>query len=142
MPTEVGLGLRFEFLEDVLARIRAGESLGIDVLEVAPENFMRRGGYLPSSLEEIAAAVPVLSHGLTMDFGGTDALDSAYLEELRSFTKKHRFPFHSDHLCFSAGGGRVFHDLLPLPLFRETVTNAVERIREVRDRLGLPVAIE
>jgi hypothetical protein len=36
----------------------------------------------------------------------------------------------------------MLHDLLPLPFTREAVDVAVARIREARDRLELPVALE
>jgi len=139
----VGLGLRFDFLEELLALCRAREKLAnVDFFEVSPENFMRRGGYLPASLEVVQASYPVLSHGLTMDFGGIDPLDPAYLRELRAFVARTKVAFHSDHLCFSGAGGRVFHDLLPMPLFRETAQHVAERVKRVRDAIGVPIALE
>ncbi|MFO0619214.1 MAG: DUF692 domain-containing protein [Polyangiaceae bacterium] len=139
----VGLGLRFDFLEDVLELCRAGERIpNVDFFEVAPENFMRRGGYLPASLETVQAVYPILSHGLTMDFGGVDPLDGAYLRELRAFVARSKATFHSDHLCFSGAGGRVFHDLLPLPLFRATAQHVAERAMRARDAVGVPIALE
>lgn len=142
-PLRLGLGLRFEFLEDVLALCRAGEKLAnVDFFEVAPENFMRRGGYLPASLELVQASYPVLSHGLTMDFGGVDPLDPAYLRELRAFVARTKVGFHSDHLCFSGMGGRVFHDLLPMPLLRETARHVAERAMRARDAIGVQIALE
>src|SRR5438445_666940 len=47
----VGLGLRWEFLDELLHRCPSA----IDFLEISPENYMRRGGYYPAALECDAA---------------------------------------------------------------------------------------
>src|SRR5208282_409959 len=41
-----------------------------------------------------------------------------------------------------AEGGRILHDLLPLPLKQSTVTRMADRIRRARDVLKVPLAIE
>ncbi len=43
LPNGVGLGLRWEFLEEVLD----GPPLDVAFFEVSPENYMRRGGFTP-----------------------------------------------------------------------------------------------
>jgi uncharacterized protein (UPF0276 family) len=139
----VGLGLRFEMLDRLLEIFGAGEMPpGVDFFEVSPENFMRRGGYLARVVDAVEERYPILSHGLTMSFGGVDPIDRGYLEELRRFLRRVGAPFHSDHLCFSGGEGAVFHDLFPVPLFHETVRNTSRRLKEVSSILEVPVAIE
>jgi len=139
----VGLGLRFEMLDDVLARVRAGTSLGcVGFFEVAPENYMRRGGFVPAALEEIAEHLPILSHGLTLSVGGLDPFDAGYLRELGAFVRRYRAPFHSDHLCLTGIGGRVSHELLPLPQTMAAAAHVAQRIREAEERLSVPVVIE
>jgi uncharacterized protein (UPF0276 family) len=138
----VGLGLRWDFLDDVLERIDRGEPLGVPFFELAPENYMRRGGFVAHALERVAAATPVLSHGLTLGLGDLEPFDAAYLGELAAFLRRVEAPFHSDHLCFGGVGGAVLHDLLPLPFTREAAAHAARRAREVEDRLGVPFAIE
>jgi hypothetical protein len=154
----VGLGLRWEFLSDVLEALdasaappegapeepeRAPDPLGsVDFFEISPENYMRRGGYYPSALDRVRAARPILSHGLTMNVGGVDPFDAAYMSELRGFLDRLKPPFHSDHLCFSGMGGRMLHDLLPLPLTGAAAIHAAARVREAQDRLERPMAVE
>ncbi|MDI1444671.1 DUF692 domain-containing protein [Polyangium sp. 6x1] len=139
----VGLGLRFDFLDDVLARVEADAPLGpARFFEVAPENYMRRGGFVPAALERIAARFPLLSHGLSMSLGGLDPFDDAYMRELAAFTRRFGVPFHSDHLCFSGFGGRMAHELLPLPLTQGAAAYVATRLREAEDRLGLPMVVE
>jgi uncharacterized protein len=137
----VGLGLRWEFLDELVDR-SAGEKLPIDFLEIAPENYMRRGGRHPEALRALAGRFPLLSHGLTMSLGGVDPLDAQYLVELAAFLRDVRSPWHSDHLCFGAFGGRILHDLLPLAFKEATVARVADRIKRARDALRVPLAVE
>lgn len=116
--------------------------LAVDFFEISPENYMRRGGFVPAVLDEVAARWPVLTHGLTMSLGGVDPIDDGYLASLKSLLDRVDPPFHSDHLCFGGHGGRLVHDLLPLPFIEEAVKNVASRSRLVRDKIDRPVAIE
>lgn len=139
----VGLGLRWEFLDDVLAAHEEGRALpGVSFFEISPENYMRRGGYFPAAIERLRERYGFLTHGLTLSLGAVDPFDPEYLDELRAFVARTGSPFHSDHLCFSGSGGRILHDLLPLPLSRAAAAHAAARIREASGRLGLPLAVE
>lgn len=146
----VGLGLRWEFLDDVLQVIADGGSLGgpppglgpIRFFEISPENYMRRGGYFPEALDRIGASVPLLTHGLTLSVGGIDPFDDAYLSELGRFLDRIDPPFHSDHLCFCGVEGRMLHDLLPLPFTPAAAVHTAARLREVSERLERPMVIE
>jgi uncharacterized protein (UPF0276 family) len=142
--TGVGLGLRWQFLDEVLAVLNdaAASPLPVDFFEVAPENYMRRGGYFPAMLARVAERFPLLSHGLTMSIGSVDPLDGVYLAELRRFLDRFALPFHSDHLCFTGAGGVQAHDLLPLPFTREAARHATRRVRAARDRIERPLAME
>lgn len=139
----VGLGLRFAFLDEVIEAIDAETPLsGVAFFEVSPENYMRRGGHVPAAVERVAEQYRFLTHGLTLSVGGLDPFDPAYMGELKRFIARAGSPFHSDHLCFSGAGGRVLHDLFPLPLTRASAIHVAERITEARDLLGVPIAIE
>lgn len=154
----VGLGLRWEFLDDVLEAIAetpldaaAEEELlsgqrervrSIPFFEISPENYMRRGGYFPAALERVRAARPLLTHGLMMSIGGIDPFDAGYMRHLRGFVDRIDPPFHSDHLCFCGVDGRALHDLLPLPLTRASAAHAATRVRQAQEALGRPMAVE
>jgi uncharacterized protein (UPF0276 family) len=140
----VGIGLRWEFLDDLMQRIEGGR-IGVgDVpfFEVAPENYMRRGGYIPEALEFVAANFPLVSHGLHMSIGSVTPFREEYFAQVKAFLHRFELPWHSDHLCFSGVDGRALHDLLPLPLTETAAVHAAARVREARDRLGVPMAIE
>lgn len=103
---------------------------------------MGRGGRYPEALEVLRSRFPIVTHGLTMSLGGVDPLDAGYLADLAAFAHDVQTPWHSDHACFGAEGGRILHDLLPLPFKQSTVLRLADRIRRARDVLKVPLAIE
>jgi hypothetical protein len=134
----VGLGLRWDFLEEVVD----GAPLPIDFFEVSPENYMRRGGYYPEQLSRLRERYPLLTHGLTLSIGGAAEPEAAYLNELRREIARVGSPFHSDHLCFSSAGPLVLHELLPLQQTRAVVARIADRVRRVEDAIGVPLSLE
>ncbi len=139
--TGVGLGLRWELLPEILAA-SAEELAALRFLEVAPENYMRRGGYFPRALARVAEIRPITTHGLTMSLAGSDAFDGAYFAELRSFLAVFGPGWHSDHLSFSSMDGTQLHDLLPPAITPGNAKRIAARIREAAERLERPLAIE
>jgi uncharacterized protein (UPF0276 family) len=111
-------------------------------LELHPENYVLRGGRFRHLLEQARERFPLVTHGLTMGFGAVEPAEDAYVRPLRAFLHDIGAPWHSEHLCFSGADGVMLHDLLPVPFTREGVQTAVARIREARDRLELPIALE
>jgi uncharacterized protein len=138
----VGLGLRWDFLDDLVDRTSGEARVPVEFLEISPENYMRRGGAQPSVLAWLAERYPVVTHGLTMSLGGSDPLDDGYLRDLRATLHALGTPWHSDHLCVGAVGGRALHDLLPVSFKRAAVQRIADRIRRARDAIGVPLAIE
>ncbi len=141
-PTGVGLGLRGAFLEAAAGGALDGR---VAFVEVAPENYMHRGGPHPRRFAQVAERLPVVTHGLMMSLGSSDPLDLEYVRNLRGFIAglPASFPrWHSDHLCFSGLDGALMHDLLPLPHTGDSVRHVAARIREVADRLEVPMAFE
>jgi uncharacterized protein len=134
----VGLGLRWPLLDDLLA----SPPPEVGWLEIAPENYMHRGGRFADGLARCRERWPIVTHGLCLSLGGFDPLDGAYLRELRAFVESVGTPWHSDHLCFGAVDGVALHDLLPLPFHEASVRRVVERVRRAQDALGLPLAVE
>lgn len=133
----VGLGLRWDFVDELLAT-----KPHVDFLEISPENYMGRGGYYDEALERARDHWPIVTHGLTMSLGGTDPLRADYLAGLAEFMDRVKSPWHSDHLCFSTFGGVVLHDLLPIPFKKEEVARVADRIKRAQDAIGRPMAVE
>ncbi|HMI86785.1 MAG TPA: DUF692 domain-containing protein [Polyangiaceae bacterium] len=134
----VGLGLRSALVENIIER----PPPELSFLEVAPENYMRRGGLYLASLNACAQRWPIVTHGLTMSLGGVDPLPAEYLATLASFVRRVSTPWHSDHLCFTVAGGVVTHELLPLPFTAEAVEHVAVRVMRAQDALGIPMAVE
>ncbi len=134
----VGLGLRWDFLEELLARPRAT----LPFVELSPENYLRRGGYYPAALWRARELWPTLTHGLTMSVGGTDPFDDAHFSALKALLDRLGAPFHSEHLCWSGTRDNMLHELLPLPFTDEAVRHVGRRVREAAARLERPVALE
>jgi uncharacterized protein (UPF0276 family) len=137
-PRGIGLGYRQAIAERTL-QARAPE---LSWLEIHPENYVERGGRFRHMLEAAAERFPIVTHGLSLGFGEVEPFEPRYVRGLRDLLHRLRVPWHSEHLCFTGQGGVMLHDLMPLPHTREAVQTAVERIRELRDRLELPVALE
>ncbi len=138
-PTGVGLGLRGAFLHEIFEGAADGK---VAFLEVAPENYMHRGGRVPKRLQAIAERIPIITHGLMMSLGGTDPFDEAYFSELKTFVDRYDTPWHSDHLCWSGLDGALLHDLLPVPFTSDAAQRVAARVVEARDRLERPMAVE
>lgn len=134
----VGVGLRKDFVHDV-AQNPIPE---ISFFEIAPENYIDRGGKLLDSFEAIASHVPIRAHGLSLSIGGNEELDWAYLKKLKTFLRRYKIAGFSDHLCLSSHDAHQFHDLIPLPFTREAMRHVAERARTVQDFLEMPFALE
>lgn len=138
-PTGVGLGLRPGFLAQVDEGAADGQ---VPFWEISPENHVARGGARPARLARIAGRFPLLSHGLSLSLGGLDPLDADFLATLRPFLERVAAPWHSDHLCFCGDGGRMLHELMPLPWTAASARRVAARVREVQDRLERPMLVE
>ncbi len=134
----IGLGLRWELIDELVRELPTA----IDFLEIAPENYIRRGGHIAAQLETLAARYPLLTHGLTMSLGGLDPLDVEYMRSVRDFVALVKSPWHSDHLCFSSSKGRMLHDLLPPRMTKESATRIAGRVKQAEDTLGVKMAVE
>lgn len=138
-PTGVGLGLRSKFA----ARVAAGAAEGrVAFFEVAPENYIERGGKWPALLERIAERHPLITHGLTLSLGGSDPLDEDYLARVREFCDRYGGAWHSDHLCFSGHDATRLHDLLPVPFTAASASRIATRVRQAAAAIGKPMLVE
>lgn len=134
----VGLGLRHDLADEMFERMPEE----IDWVEIHPENYVARGGAFAQNLERALERWAVLPHGLSLCLGTTSGYDPAYVKQLRALLDRIDAPFYSDHLCFGGIDGSYLHDLLPLPFNDESVDNVAERVKELSDGIGRPVAVE
>jgi uncharacterized protein len=123
------------------AAARGGE-IAVDWLELITENFMVPGGQPLAVLEDVCSQYPIAFHGVSMNLGGTDPLDQAYLGKLQDLVSRYQPLFISDHLCWTRHGGHHLHDLLPLPYVDDVVDHVASRIASVQDFLGRQILVE
>ena len=138
MEGKVGLGLRRDIADEIIeSRI-----LTPDFLEFAPENWMGLGGYWNRIRQKAVDRYPVTCHGLSLSLGSAEELDWKFIGELRSFLDENRVKIFSEHLSYTKSRNAHLYDLLPIPFRKDAVDHVVDRIRQVQDFLGRPLAIE
>ena len=133
-----GLGLRPPHYASLLA----GDAGVVDWLEIVSENFMVEGGRPLAMLDQIAERWPLAMHGVSLNIGGSDPLDSDYLQALATLAKRVRPALLSDHLCWSRHHGVQLHDLLPLAHDEASLRHVAGRVRQVQDALGRQLVLE
>ncbi|MFT5710077.1 MAG: hypothetical protein ACI8QT_000767 [Halioglobus sp.] len=132
-----GLGLRRALLGPLLT---ADQGV-VDFLEVAPENWIGVGGRFGKQFREIAERYTITLHGLSLDIGGPDPIDTELVRSVRQFMTSINAPFYSEHLSYCAADGHLY-DLLPIPFTEEAVHYVAARVRQVQDIIGMPLILE
>jgi uncharacterized protein (UPF0276 family) len=133
----VGIGLRTPHYAQVLER---RPPLGF--LEVHSENFFGDGGAPLAWLERFRGAYPLSLHGVGLSLGSADGLDERHLAKLEALVRRFDPVLVSEHLSWSAIGGRHANDLLPLPYTEEALALVIERVERVQERLGRTILLE
>ena len=135
-----GVGLREPHFAHLMRTDPA--AWGVDWFEILSENFLDHRGYAAHVLERVAAARPVVMHGVSLSIGSADPLDPAYLDKLADLAERVRPAWISDHLCWTGIAGTNSHDLLPMPLTEASLGHVTARVKAVQDRLGRPLILE
>jgi uncharacterized protein (UPF0276 family) len=133
-----GLGLRSEHY----VAFEAAAQPRVDWLEILSENYMLPGGAPLWHLERIRRDFPMVMHGVSLNIGGTDALNRDYLRDLKALVQRVQPGWVSDHLCWTVTQCVNLHDLLPLPYTEETLRHVCDRVQQVQDFLGRRLVIE
>jgi uncharacterized protein len=133
----LGVGLRGQHAREIL---RTRPALGF--LELLTENHLDTDAHRGELTDELAAAYPVLLHGVSLNLGSVDPLDRAYLGKVRALAERTRARLVSDHLCWTGVDGRNGHDLYPLPYTEAVLRHVAERVATAQDLLGRAIAIE
>lgn len=132
-----GLGLRRAHLGPLLDQ----HPDELDFMELAPENWIGVGGRLEAALDTIAARVPLAAHGLSLNLGGPDPIDVAFVRRVGQFLDRYDIKHYGDHLTYCADGGHLY-ELLPVPYTEEAAAYLAARIRQVQDLLGRRITVE
>ena len=133
----IGIGLRVPHYQHILERKPL-----VDWFEIISENYMIDGGRPLAILDRILDQYRVVQHGVSMYFGSAEPLNREHLRRLKTLVKRTKTPWLSDHLCWGSVDGRYTHDLLPMPYTFEAAEITARKVREVRDFLEIPIAVE
>ncbi|HUD48577.1 MAG TPA: DUF692 domain-containing protein [Candidatus Baltobacteraceae bacterium] len=133
----IGIGLRVPHYNHILS-----EKPTVDWFEIISENFMVDGGRPLKVLDQILEQYRVVQHGVSAYFGSAQPLDREHLKKLKRLVKRTGTPWLSDHLCWGSVDGRFTHDLLPMPYTFAAAKVTASKIREARDFLEVPIAVE
>lgn len=133
----LGVGLRPQHYQHILEH-----GPQVDWFEIISENFIDNHGYGRHVLEQVAAQVPIVMHGVSLSIGSSDPLDLAYLARLRQLAAEFRPAWVSDHLCWTSAASVNSHDLLPLPLDEASLRHVAARVHQVQDFMGRPLILE
>ena len=132
-----GLGLRRALLGPLLSMDQGA----VDFMEVAPENWIGVGGRFGKQFLQLAERYPLVLHGLSLDIGGPDPIDTDLVQSVRGLMDDLNVPLYSEHLTYCAAEGHLY-DLLPIPFTEEAVHYVAARVRQVQDIIGQPIALE
>lgn len=133
----VGIGLRIPHYNHIFEKKPV-----VDWFEIISENFMVDGGRPLHVLDQILERYKVVQHGVSMYFGSAEPLNREHLRRLKTLVKRTKTPWLTDHLCWGSVDGTYSHDLLPMPYTFEAAKRTAQKIREVRDFLEVPIAVE
>lgn len=133
----VGIGLRIPHYQHIFEKKPV-----VDWFEIISENFMVDGGRPLYLLDQILDRYRVVQHGVSMYFGSAESLSREHLRRLKTLVKRTKTPWLTDHLCWGSVDGRYSHDLLPMPYTFEAAKKTAQKIREARDFLEVPIAVE
>jgi uncharacterized protein (UPF0276 family) len=137
LPNKAGIGLRTPHIQRVL-----DETPDVPWFEVHSENYFVAGGPAMATLEAVRQRYPLSLHGVGMSLGGADDLDRDHLRQLKYLVDRIEPAAVSEHLCWSAIGGRWLNDLLPLPYTSEALERVCAHIDEVQTCLGRSILVE
>ena len=133
----VGIGLRIPHYRHIFEKKPV-----VDWFEIISENYMVDGGRPLKILDQILERYKVVQHGVSMYFGSAEPLNREHLRRLKTLVKRTKTPWLTDHLCWGSVDGTYSHDLLPMPYTFEAAKRTAQKIREARDFLEVPIAVE
>jgi uncharacterized protein len=132
-----GVGFRTQHAAEI-----ARDPGPVDWFEVLSDHYVGAGGARRALLARLRESRPVALHGVSLSIAGTEPIDPDYLDGLAALAAWVEPRFVSDHLCWTALGGRESHDLLPVACTEAVLTHVAARVAHVQERLGRRLLLE
>ncbi len=133
----LGVGLRTQHYPYLMQN-----ACEVDFFEIISENYMDDFGYGRKVIEHLRKDTPFVMHGVSMSIGSTDPINYNYLDKLLELAEFVQPEWISDHLCWTGIANINTHDLLPLPLNRESLQHVTERVLKIQDYIKRSLIIE
>jgi uncharacterized protein (UPF0276 family) len=114
----------------------------VDWFEALSDHYIGVGGARRAQLARLRESRPVALHGVSLSIAGTEPIDPEYLDGLAALAAWVEPLFVSDHLCWTALGGRESHDLLPVACTQAVLAHVAARVTHVQERLGRRLLLE
>ncbi|SFI85563.1 MNIO family bufferin maturase [Myroides guanonis] len=133
----LGVGLRTQHYPYLMQN-----ACEVDFFEIISENYMDDFGYGRKVIEHLRKDTPFVMHGVSMSIGSTDPINYHYLDKLLELAEFVQPEWISDHLCWTGLATINTHDLLPLPLNKESLKHVTERVLKIQDYIKRPLVIE
>lgn len=140
LPLRGGIGLKPAHYAELLEA--HGRGAAPAWAEVHPQNYFGAGGPPHRWLGAVAERLPLSFHSVGLSLGSADGANLEQLEQLAALIDRYQPAMVSDHLSWSAVGGEVYPDLLPLPMTAETLAHFVREVGRVQERLSRCILIE
>ncbi|WP_297455617.1 DUF692 domain-containing protein [Persephonella sp.] len=137
MISGTGLGLRLPFIEEIYDHSEKPEWF-----EIAPENWIKKGGYLRKLFENLRQDFDFVAHGLSLSIGSPDPVNFDFLKELKDFLDYYQIEIYSEHMSFSIYNGKNSYELLPIPYTEDVAQFISDKINQVQDFLQRPFIFE
>ena len=137
IPRRTGIGLRTQHFRSVL-----GSLPDVGWLEVHSENFFGAGGQPLYYLERIRNHYPISLHGVGLSLGAVGGPDAEHLRRLKVLADRIEPGLISEHLAWSAVGGRHLNELLPLPGTEEALAVVCRAVAKTQEFLGRQILVE
>ncbi len=136
IPAQAGIGLRFAHHDEVIEHRPP-----VAWFEVHIENYMG-GGANVRALETVRASYPVSLHGVGLSLGSVQGPDERHLDRIKAVAERIDPALVSEHLSWSAVGGRFLPDLLPLPMTEEALRIVCRNVDIAQQRLQRRILLE
>lgn len=136
IPASAGIGLRFQHHDAI-----ASQRPAVPWMEVHSENYLG-GGKPLAYLTAIRRDYAISLHGVGSSLGSADGVSERHLARLKALVERIQPALVSEHLSWSAIGGKHFPDLLPLPLTEESLDVFCRNVTHVQATLGRSILVE
>jgi uncharacterized protein (UPF0276 family) len=136
-PDRVGLGWRGELAASMLDRLAE-----LDVVEVIAEDWIHAGRREAAALADLAAACPLIVHGVALGLASSEPVDARRLERLARLVERVRPQAWSEHLAFVRAAGIEIGHLAAPPRTPATIAGAQANLARARRVVGSTPSLE